>query len=41
MLALLSFPDAEAAKAWISDPELAPVHALRNQAGRSVVKLLG
>lgn len=41
MLAVLSFPDTEAAQAWIRDPELAPVHALRNKSGRSVVKLLG
>lgn len=33
LLAVLSFPDREAAEAWINDPELAGVHALRNASG--------
>ena len=38
--ALLSFPSKEAAIAWKNDPELADVHALRNQGGRSTIYLL-
>lgn len=37
---LLSFPDAEAAQAWINDPELADVHALRRGAGSSEITLI-
>lgn len=33
MLAVLSFPDKAAAEAWMNDPALAEVHALRNAAG--------
>lgn len=40
MMGVLSFPDAAAAQAWIDDPDLAEVHALRNAAGRSVITLL-
>jgi uncharacterized protein (DUF1330 family) len=39
--ALLSFPDADAAHAWINDPSLAEVHALRRGAGASDIVLLG
>jgi uncharacterized protein (DUF1330 family) len=39
-MALISFPSLEAARAWIGDPALAEVHALRNQGGRSTVMLL-
>lgn len=39
--AILSFPDAEAAQSWISDPELAPTHALRNAAGISSIVMIG
>lgn len=39
--AIISFPSSEAAHAWISDPELADVHALRNKAGLSQILLLG
>lgn len=41
MLALLSFPNKEAALAWAHDPELEPVHALRRAAGQSDILLLG
>lgn len=39
--AVLSFPDRDAALAWIGDPDLAPVHALRRGAGDSSVILVG
>lgn len=39
--ALLSFPDAGAAHAWIDDPELQALHDLRRAAGRSDILLLG
>lgn len=38
--AILSFPDTEAAKAWIDDPELADIHALRRNAGASEIVLM-
>ncbi|WP_204112322.1 DUF1330 domain-containing protein [Shimia biformata] len=38
--AIMSFPDADAARAWINDPELAEVHALRRGAGASDIVLL-
>jgi uncharacterized protein (DUF1330 family) len=38
--ALLSFPTAEAAKAWRADPELADIHALRNKGGKSTIVVL-
>lgn len=38
---LLSFPDRDAALAWINDPELAEVHALRRAAGKSDIVLIG
>lgn len=38
--ALISFPDVAAAKAWRMDPELADVHALRNQGGKSTIVML-
>lgn len=37
---LLEFPDETAARGWLSDPELAEVHALRNRAARATVTLL-
>lgn len=40
VIALLSFPDADAARAWRSDPDLAEVHALRNKAGASTVLVI-
>jgi uncharacterized protein (DUF1330 family) len=39
--ALLSFPDKEAALAWINDPEIADVHDLRRSGGESDILLLG
>lgn len=41
MAAILSFPTKEAALAWINDPELQDVHALRRASGQSTVHLLG
>ena len=41
MAAILSFPDRAAAEAWINDPALADVHALRRGAGQSDIILLG
>ena len=38
---VLTFPDKDAAIAWINDPELATTHALRNAAGDSSILLLG
>lgn len=38
--ALLSFPDVEAAQAWINDSDLADVHALRNGGGKSTIVVL-
>lgn len=40
MAALLAFPDRDAALAWINDPELASVHALRRGGGHSSIILL-
>jgi len=40
MAAVLSFPQRDAALAWINDPELAPVHALRRGSGHSTIVLL-
>jgi len=41
MAAILSFPDRAAAMAWINDPELAPVHALRRGAGDVSIIVVG
>ena len=38
---ILEFETADAAKAWINDPELTEVHALRTGAGSSTIALLG
>ena len=38
---ILEFETADAAKAWINDPELTEVHALRTGAGKSTITLLG
>ncbi len=40
-VAILSFPEVENAHAWINDPELAPVHALRNAGVQSQIVMLG
>jgi len=37
---LLSFPDGDAAQAWIDDPELAEVHALRRTGAKTTITLL-
>ncbi|SPF79664.1 DUF1330 domain-containing protein [Pseudoprimorskyibacter insulae] len=41
IMGVLTFPSADDAKAWINDPALAEVHALRNKAGTSTITLLG
>lgn len=41
MVALLSFPDKDAALAWANDPELVDIHELRRNAGSSDIFLLG
>lgn len=38
---ILSFPDLEAANAWINDPELQPVHEMRRKSGDVSILLLG
>ena len=40
LAAVLTFPERAAALAWINDPELAPVHALRRGGGHSTIVLL-
>lgn len=37
MMAVLSFPDQAAAKAWKEDPDLQDVHALRMNSGKSEI----
>ena len=37
---ILEFPTVDAAKAWISDPDLAATHALRRAAGDCAITLL-
>ncbi|MEM7177828.1 MAG: DUF1330 domain-containing protein [Pseudomonadota bacterium] len=37
---LLAFPDAASVRAWIHDPDLAEVHALRNRGARATITLL-
>ncbi len=39
--AVLSFPDRDAAMAWIDDPELISVHALRRGAGEVSIVVIG
>lgn len=39
--ALLSFPDAAAANAWINDPEFTELHDLRRSVGETEILLLG
>jgi len=41
VMVLLSFEDKDSALAWINDPELAEVHALRRGSGQSDIVLLG
>ena len=40
LYAILTFPDRDAALAWINDPALQDVHALRRGSGRSTITLL-
>lgn len=40
LAAVLSFPSPDAAKAWINDPELTDVHALRNKGGKSTIVVI-
>ncbi len=40
LAAVLSFPTPDAAQAWINDPDLADVHALRNQGGKSTIVVI-
>ncbi len=37
---LISFPDAAAARAWIDDPDLAEIHALRRAGAHTTITLL-
>lgn len=37
---ILEFASAQAAQAWIDDPQLQDTHALRRAAGRSAITLL-
>ena len=37
---IVTFPDRDAAKAWINDPELSEVHALREGSGVSNIILM-
>jgi uncharacterized protein (DUF1330 family) len=40
MAAVLSFPDKESAHAWINDPEIAEIHAMRRSAGDVSIVLI-
>ncbi|MFK7940503.1 MAG: DUF1330 domain-containing protein [Roseovarius sp.] len=40
-IAVLTFETTEGANAWINDPDLADVHALRRKIGRVDITLLG
>ena len=40
-LAVIAFPDQSAVRAWLDDPELADLHAMRQGGGRSVIYMLG
>ena len=40
MMAVLRFPDGDAAQAWMDDPELQDVHALRRGAGTSDILVI-
>jgi len=39
--AVLSFPNKDAAVAWVNDPELTALHDLRRSAGDTEILLLG
>ncbi len=40
LAAILTFPEKASAKAWIDDPALADIHALRRGSGHSTIILL-
>lgn len=40
MAGVLSFPDRDSAFAWVNDPDLEQIHALRNEIGESNIKLI-
>ncbi len=40
MLAILTFPDKQAAKGWMNDPELLEIHELRRGSGTATTILL-
>ncbi len=40
MVLVAEFPTAENARAWIGDPELADIHALRRAGAKSTIMLL-
>ncbi|MEO8530766.1 MAG: DUF1330 domain-containing protein [Deltaproteobacteria bacterium] len=37
---LAKFPDANSARNWLADPDLAPVHAMRRQGAKTVIQIL-
>lgn len=37
---IITFPNADAARAWINDPELADIHALRRKGAKTTITLL-
>lgn len=37
---VLTFPDDASARLWVSDPELAPIHALRDKGARSTIVIV-
>ena len=40
-VAVIEFPDAAATRNWLEDPELPEVHAMRRQAGKSAIYMIG
>lgn len=40
LVVILTFPDRDHAMAWINDPEIANVHALRKSSGTSRIVLM-
>ena len=39
-MVLIEFPDADAAKGWLADPELQETHALRNRGAKATLTLM-
>ncbi len=37
---VLTFPDDASARLWVSDPELAPIHALRDKGAKSTIVIV-